>query len=268
MTSPSLSCARRSGVDQLIGDLADSLLEPGLARLPGAAAEPVELDAGYIGAVARQELDVLDRQEQPVAGRIQEEQAVMRGVLDQNCLEPLEATDAMIDMDDEIAAETLESSEMKSPARRDLRARRTSRSPRMSCSAMIARSGVSKPCSRPSTTVLTTSPAGFELRPSSRRGDRRYAVVLQDRLEAARPHLPSRPRSPPACPSCAGRRHERAPRRRRWLPAWRARPRSCGLPGRRPWNAPVCRRSVAARTARPAGRAGQASRPFHSSNVR
>ena len=50
-------------LDQLAGDLADAVLHPRLARLPAAAAEPVELDVGLLGAVARQQLDVLDRQD-------------------------------------------------------------------------------------------------------------------------------------------------------------------------------------------------------------
>ncbi len=50
-------------LDQFAGDLADAVLHPRLARLPGRAAEPVELGAGLIGAVAREEFDILDRQE-------------------------------------------------------------------------------------------------------------------------------------------------------------------------------------------------------------
>ena len=47
--------------------LADALLHPRLARLPRAAAEPVELDFGLLRSVAGQKLDILHRQEQPVA---------------------------------------------------------------------------------------------------------------------------------------------------------------------------------------------------------
>ena len=50
-------------LDQLVGDLADAALHARLARLPGAAAEPVEIDVGLFRAVARQQLDVFDRQE-------------------------------------------------------------------------------------------------------------------------------------------------------------------------------------------------------------
>ena len=65
-------------LDQLAGDLADAVLDPRLARLPGDAAEPVELDAGLLRAVARQHLDVLDRQEQLVVAGIVDSQAVVR----------------------------------------------------------------------------------------------------------------------------------------------------------------------------------------------
>ena len=65
-------------LDQFVGDLADAVLHPRLARLPGGAAELVELDAGLLRAVARQKLDVLDRQEQFVAAGVMELQAIVR----------------------------------------------------------------------------------------------------------------------------------------------------------------------------------------------
>ena len=54
-------------LDQLVGDLADAALHARLARLPSAAAKPVEVDLGFLGAIAGEQLDVLDRQEQLVA---------------------------------------------------------------------------------------------------------------------------------------------------------------------------------------------------------
>ena len=48
-------------LDQLVGNVADAALHARLARLPGTAAEPVELDVGLFRAVARKQLDVLDR---------------------------------------------------------------------------------------------------------------------------------------------------------------------------------------------------------------
>ena len=65
-------------LDQFAGDLADAVLQLGLARLPAAAAEPVEFDIGVIGAVARQQFDVLDRQEQFCFGGVMQLEAVMR----------------------------------------------------------------------------------------------------------------------------------------------------------------------------------------------
>ncbi len=73
-----LEQAQGGDLDQLGGDLAQPLLEPGLARLPGDTAQLVELRVGFIGPVARQQLDVLDRQEQLVAAGIVQLQAIMR----------------------------------------------------------------------------------------------------------------------------------------------------------------------------------------------
>ena len=90
-------------LDQLAGDLADAVLHPRLARLPAAAAEPVELDAGVLGAVARQQLDVLDRQEQLVAAGVVDFQAIVRRAGGLDGAQADEAADAVIDVDDEIA---------------------------------------------------------------------------------------------------------------------------------------------------------------------
>ncbi len=62
-----LELAQGRDLDQLGGDLAQPLLEAGLARLPGDAAELVELCIALVRAVARQELDVLDRQIKRIA---------------------------------------------------------------------------------------------------------------------------------------------------------------------------------------------------------
>ena len=66
-------------LDQFARDLADAALHARLARLPAAAAEAVEIDRGFLRAVARQQLDVLHRQEQLVAARVVQFQAVVRG---------------------------------------------------------------------------------------------------------------------------------------------------------------------------------------------
>ena len=101
--APSFIGARGGDLDQLRGHVADALLEPRLARLPGDAAELVERDLGLLGAVARQQLDVLDRQVELVAAGIDDLEAVVRraGRLDR--LQPVEAADAVVDVDDEIA---------------------------------------------------------------------------------------------------------------------------------------------------------------------
>ena len=83
--------------------LEDARLHPRLARLPGAAAEPVEIDRGVLRAVARQQLDVLHRQEQLVVAGVVDFQAVVRGAGGLDGLEADESADAMIDMDDEVA---------------------------------------------------------------------------------------------------------------------------------------------------------------------
>ena len=68
-----------------------------------ARAEPVELDAGAFRAVARQQLDVLDRQEQLVAAGIVDFQAIVRRARGLDGAQPDEAADAVIDVHDEIA---------------------------------------------------------------------------------------------------------------------------------------------------------------------
>ena len=69
-------------LDQFAGDLADAVLELGLARLPAAAAQPVQFDIGVVGAVARQQFDVFDRQEQLCFGGIMQFETVMRRAAD------------------------------------------------------------------------------------------------------------------------------------------------------------------------------------------
>ena len=90
-------------LDQFARDLADAVFQLGLARLPAAAAQTIEFDMGVIGAVARQQFDVLDRQEQFCIGGIMQFEAVMRRAGDIERLQPDEAADAVLDMDHEIA---------------------------------------------------------------------------------------------------------------------------------------------------------------------
>ena len=90
-------------LDQFAGDLADAVLELCLARLPAAAAQPVQFDIGVVGAVARQQFDVFDRQEQFCFGGIMQFETVMRRAADLDRLQSDEASDAVLDMDHEIA---------------------------------------------------------------------------------------------------------------------------------------------------------------------
>jgi len=93
----------RRDLDQLLSHVADALLEAGFARLPGHTAEPIELRARLVGAVAAQELDILDREVELVAAGVMHFEAIMRlaGRLDIG--EPHEAADAVVGMHHEIA---------------------------------------------------------------------------------------------------------------------------------------------------------------------
>ncbi len=77
--------------DQLPGHFEDALLHARLARLPGRAAQLVELHLGIGGAVARQQLDVLDRQEKLVVAGIAQFEAIMRRAGRRDRLQPDEA---------------------------------------------------------------------------------------------------------------------------------------------------------------------------------
>src|SRR5205823_8657940 len=79
------------------------VLEFGLARLPAAAAQPVEFYIGVIGAVARQQFDVLDRQEQLCFGSIMQFETVMRRAADLDGLQSDKASDAVLHVNHEIA---------------------------------------------------------------------------------------------------------------------------------------------------------------------
>ena len=95
--------AQRRHLDQLLGDVADALLQPRFARLPARAAEPVELDARLVGAEAAQHLNILDRQKKLVAALIDDLEAIMRLARGLDGGEADEAADAVIGMHDEVA---------------------------------------------------------------------------------------------------------------------------------------------------------------------
>ena len=86
-----------------MGDFADAVLQPRLAGLPAGCRRAVEFDAGVFRAVARQQLDILDRQEQLVAAGVMDFQAVVRRAGRFDVLQADEAADAVIDVHHEIA---------------------------------------------------------------------------------------------------------------------------------------------------------------------
>ena len=85
-------------LDQLAGQLADPLLDLGLARLPADAAQPVQHHLLVGMAVARQHVEILDRHEQLVAAVVDQLEAIVRRAADLERLQPLEPADAMLGM--------------------------------------------------------------------------------------------------------------------------------------------------------------------------
>ena len=90
-------------LDQAVGHVGNALLQLGLARLPGDAAQPVEDGPLLARAVTAQHVDVLDRHEELVATVVGEPQAVVAGVMDLERHETLVAPDAMLAMHHEVA---------------------------------------------------------------------------------------------------------------------------------------------------------------------
>ena len=89
--------------DELDCHVADALLELCLTRLPGGAAEPVQRDWLVGRAVAGQELDVFDGQEQPVVAVIEDAQAIVRRVIDFQGDQAVVAADAVVDVYNQVA---------------------------------------------------------------------------------------------------------------------------------------------------------------------
>ena len=82
--------------------LENALAHPRLAPLPGNAAQFVELDGGILRAIARQKLEIFDRQKEFVAIGIMKFEAIMRRARRLDCLQPGKTSDPVIDMDDDI----------------------------------------------------------------------------------------------------------------------------------------------------------------------
>ena len=91
------------GLDELLRDLPDALLDPRFPRLPGKAAQLVELDEGILGTVAGDDVDIFDRDIELVAAVIDQAQAIMGRATHIQGLQPVIAADAVIDMDDIVA---------------------------------------------------------------------------------------------------------------------------------------------------------------------
>ena len=98
-----LELARGSDADKLGRHLADAFLEPRFARLPARPSQPVKLRIAVIRAIARKQFDILNRQIELVATVIDKQQTIMRRAHHFNCLQTLEAADAVIHMNDKIA---------------------------------------------------------------------------------------------------------------------------------------------------------------------
>ena len=90
-------------LDQLVRHVAQALLGLGLPRLPARPAQLVQRRVPGVGAIARQQLDIFDRQEQLVLTGIFQLQTVMRRVLNVQRFQPDIARNAVIDMDNQVA---------------------------------------------------------------------------------------------------------------------------------------------------------------------
>ncbi len=86
-----------------MGDLADPLLEPRLAPLPGLAAETIERHPFVLAAEAREHVEVFDRDVELVAPRIGQRHAIVGRLAHRDRLQPLIAPDAVAHVDHQIA---------------------------------------------------------------------------------------------------------------------------------------------------------------------
>ena len=93
----------RGNFDEFARNFADATLHARLARLPIPAAQAVELDVRFLGAVTREQIDVLDRQKQLGVVGIPDLKAVVRRTGSFNRLQAGKAANTMVDMHNEIA---------------------------------------------------------------------------------------------------------------------------------------------------------------------
>ena len=88
---------------QFAGHLGDPILDPGAPGLPARIAQFVEIGFAVFGAIARQQFQVLDRQEQLVIAGIDQAQTVMGRAADLEGFEPVIPGNAMFGMHHDIA---------------------------------------------------------------------------------------------------------------------------------------------------------------------
>ena len=93
--------ALRGDAHQFARHLADALLQPRLAGLPARRTQPVEF--AVLRAEAREQFQVLDGQEQPVAAGVVDLEAIVRRARRLDRLQADETADAVVDVHDEIA---------------------------------------------------------------------------------------------------------------------------------------------------------------------
>src|SRR5205085_7432386 len=94
--------AHRSSLDEFAGNLADALFHPRLAALPGLPAQAVKRRMVAGAAVARQDIDILDRDIEFVAAGIFQRDAVVRRLADLDRRQAFVAGNAVVGMDDEV----------------------------------------------------------------------------------------------------------------------------------------------------------------------
>ena len=88
---------------QPLGHVAQAGLGLGLARLPARAPQTIQLRPVRVRAVAGQQVDILDRQIQLAVAGVDQLQTVVGGLLDIQRLQPLVASDPVVEVDDQIA---------------------------------------------------------------------------------------------------------------------------------------------------------------------
>ncbi len=88
----------------MTGNLKQAFLELGFAHLPCAAAELIKNSFRSFRPEAREQLDIFNWQEQPIIARIMNFKTIMRRTCSRNCLKTDEATNTVIDVNDDIAS--------------------------------------------------------------------------------------------------------------------------------------------------------------------